>query len=72
MALPTEPIGSIPRPGYLIEAGAALADGRIPRSEYDRLAGEAVRDTVERFEATGSRVSRPIRCTACRMSSRVA
>lgn len=56
MTLPTEPIGSIPRPGYLIEAGAALAAGRIARSEYERLAGEAVRDTVERFEATGSPV----------------
>lgn len=29
MALPTEPIGSIPRPQYLIDAGSELALGKI-------------------------------------------
>src|SRR4051812_8138329 len=53
MAIPTEPIGSIPRPLRLIEAVAA-GDGADPR--LDGLYDEAIRDTIERFEATGSPV----------------
>ncbi len=53
MTLPTEPIGSIPRPLRLIEAIAARG-GTDP--ELDPLYDEAIRDTVERFEATGSPV----------------
>ena len=53
MIIPTEPIGSIPRPPWLIEASAA-ADGNDPRLEP--LYQEAVRDTIARFEATGSPV----------------
>jgi 5-methyltetrahydropteroyltriglutamate--homocysteine methyltransferase len=53
LTVPTEPIGSIPRPLALIEAIAAL-DGTDPALEplYD----EATRDTIYRFEATGSPV----------------
>jgi 5-methyltetrahydropteroyltriglutamate--homocysteine methyltransferase len=53
MDIPTEPIGSIPRPVKLIEAVAARG-GTDPALEplYD----EAVRDTLARFEATGSPV----------------
>jgi 5-methyltetrahydropteroyltriglutamate--homocysteine methyltransferase len=53
MTIPTEPIGSIPRPLKLIEAVAA-GDGADPALDppYD----EAIRDTIERFEATGSPV----------------
>ena len=54
--IPTEPIGSIPRPLPLIEALAACAAGRIGQAEVDGLAAEAVRDTIRRFEATGSPV----------------
>lgn len=52
MQIPTEPIGSIPRPLELIDA--ARKDGADPTLEplYD----EAVRDTIARFEATGSPV----------------
>jgi 5-methyltetrahydropteroyltriglutamate--homocysteine methyltransferase len=53
MTLPTEPIGSIPRPLTLIEAVARL-DGDDPA--LDALYEHAIRDTVERFEATGSPV----------------
>ncbi|HEV8658695.1 MAG TPA: 5-methyltetrahydropteroyltriglutamate--homocysteine methyltransferase [Thermoanaerobaculia bacterium] len=52
MRIPTEPIGSIPRPVPLIEAAAKNPDD--PR--LDPLYEEAVRDTIERFEATGSPV----------------
>ena len=53
MAIPTEPIGSIPRPLELIEAVAAT-DGADPA--LDPLYEEAIRDTIARFEATGSPV----------------
>lgn len=53
MTIPTEPIGSIPRPIALIEAVATL-DGTDPA--LDPLYEEAIRDTIERFEATGSPV----------------
>jgi 5-methyltetrahydropteroyltriglutamate--homocysteine methyltransferase len=53
MRIPTEPIGSIPRPLRLIEAVATLG-GTDPA--LDRLYDEAIRDTIERFEATGSPV----------------
>lgn len=53
MTLPTEPIGSIPRPLGLIEA-VATRDGNDPTLQP--LYEEAIRDTIERFEATGSPV----------------
>ncbi len=53
MTIPTEPIGSIPRPRELIEA-AAQKGGDDPSLEP--LYVEAVRDTVALFEATGSPV----------------
>jgi 5-methyltetrahydropteroyltriglutamate--homocysteine methyltransferase len=52
--IPTEPIGSIPRPAKLIEAVAALGDGTDAR--LDSLYDDAVRDTIQQFEATGSTV----------------
>jgi 5-methyltetrahydropteroyltriglutamate--homocysteine methyltransferase len=52
--IPTEPIGSIPRPAKLIEAVQALGDGTDPR--LDPLYDEATRDTIEQFESTGSPV----------------
>ena len=54
MTIPTEPIGSIPRPLQLIEAVAALGDGEDPK--LDPLYNAAIRDTIERFEATASPV----------------
>ena len=53
MSIPTEPIGSIPRPLALIEAVAA---GMISDPAHDPLYEAAIRDTIERFEATGSPV----------------
>ncbi len=51
ISMPTEPIGSIPRPLDLIER-AAKSDGEDPN--LAPLYDEAVRDTIRRFEATGS------------------
>src|SRR5580693_8348954 len=53
MTLLTEPIGSIPRPLRLIEA-VASHDGYDPA--LDALYDDAIRDTIARFEATGSPV----------------
>jgi 5-methyltetrahydropteroyltriglutamate--homocysteine methyltransferase len=53
MALPTEPIGSIPRPLSLIEAiDRCGSDNPVLDAMYET----AVRETVERFEQTGSPV----------------
>ncbi len=49
--LPTEPIGSIPRPPELIDA---VANGTILDPNMDPQYEAAVKDTIERFEATGS------------------
>ncbi len=54
--IPTEPIGSIPRPLALIEARKAFLAGQLARAELDALCEEAIRDTIQRFEATGSPV----------------
>lgn len=53
MPIPTEPIGSIPRPLPLIEA---LAKGDPDDPSLDPLYDQAIRDTIARFEATGSPV----------------
>jgi len=54
MKIPTEPIGSIPRPLALIEAVEALGNDSDP--SLDRLYEDAIRDTIRQFEATGSPV----------------
>jgi 5-methyltetrahydropteroyltriglutamate--homocysteine methyltransferase len=54
--LPTEPIGSIPRPAALIGAIQAFQDGRIAERELDGLCDAAVRATIQSLEATGSPV----------------
>ena len=53
MKIPTEPIGSIPRPLSLLEA-IGDRDGMDPA--LTPLYEEAIRDTIQRFEATGSPV----------------
>jgi 5-methyltetrahydropteroyltriglutamate--homocysteine methyltransferase len=56
MAIPTEPIGSIPRPQYLLDAMADFAAGKIDQAGLDTWSDQALADTIERFEATGSPV----------------
>jgi 5-methyltetrahydropteroyltriglutamate--homocysteine methyltransferase len=53
MNIPTEPIGSIPRHPDLLQA-LATRDGGDPA--LDPLYDAAIKDTIERFEATGSPV----------------
>ena len=54
--IPTEPIGSIPRPKTLIDGQAAFAEGTISPEELRALQDEALADTIRRFEETGSPV----------------
>ena len=56
MPIPTEPIGSIPRPPELIEGMQQFAAGRITQAKLGTLFDRATRDTIQRFEATGSPV----------------
>jgi 5-methyltetrahydropteroyltriglutamate--homocysteine methyltransferase len=53
MIIPTEPIGSIPRPLSLIEL-VRSTDSDDPK--LDPYYEEAIRNTIQRFEATGSPV----------------
>jgi len=56
MPIPTEPIGSIPRPQRLIEAAQDLGTGGLAADAYARLLDKVVWETIEQFEATGSPV----------------
>src|SRR5271156_1230680 len=56
MAIPTEPIGSIPRPPQLIQAIASFQTGKVARDVLDDAYREALQDTISRLEQTGSPV----------------
>src|SRR5208283_3284402 len=56
MPIPTEPIGSIPRPPELLEAIRKQKEGSIQVSDLRRIVDEALRDTIRRFEETHSPV----------------
>jgi 5-methyltetrahydropteroyltriglutamate--homocysteine methyltransferase len=56
MPIPTEPIGSIPRPQALVDAMQAFDAGSLAREPFDTIRRDALRDTIARFEATGSPV----------------
>jgi methionine synthase II (cobalamin-independent) len=52
----TEPIGSIPRPRSLIHAVTAFYSEQLDRDALDAVYASALKDTIERFEQTGSPV----------------
>ena len=54
MPIPTEPIGSIPRPASLVDALRGFAEGRVSQSELEAATAAALRDTISKFEATNS------------------
>jgi 5-methyltetrahydropteroyltriglutamate--homocysteine methyltransferase len=56
MAIPTELIGSIPRPAELLRAMTSFATGQIDADALDAAQVKALRDTVQRLEETGSPV----------------
>ncbi|MEU6619448.1 cobalamin-independent methionine synthase II family protein [Streptomyces litmocidini] len=56
MSIPTEPIGSLPRPRALQEAFAQHAEGRLSDAELEKAQDQAVADTLARLAKLGSPV----------------
>ena len=56
MKIPTEPIGSVPRPAYLVQALGAFSKGEIKADELSKLTEKALAETIRLFEQTGSPV----------------
>jgi 5-methyltetrahydropteroyltriglutamate--homocysteine methyltransferase len=56
MSIPTEPIGSIPRPPQLIQAIASFHANSITQQDLDAAYAAALRETIARLEQTGSPV----------------
>jgi methionine synthase II (cobalamin-independent) len=52
--IPTEPVGSLPRPSRLQEAYAQYDAGQISRGQLETEQDMAVRDSIEHLEATGA------------------
>lgn len=52
--IPTEPVGSMPRPQKLQDAYAAYDEGKIDKAALEREQDAAVQDTIDRYEATGA------------------
>jgi methionine synthase II (cobalamin-independent) len=52
--IPTEPVGSLPRPAKLQAAYADYDAGKITKQRLEREQDRAARDSIKRFEATGS------------------
>ena len=52
--IPTEPVGSLPRPAKLQAAYAEYDAGKITKDELEAQQDAAAKDSIERFEATGS------------------
>jgi 5-methyltetrahydropteroyltriglutamate--homocysteine methyltransferase len=56
MLIPTEPIGSIPRPSELLDLQKKSLNGSVSVKELADAYNMALQDTIKRFEATGSPV----------------
>jgi 5-methyltetrahydropteroyltriglutamate--homocysteine methyltransferase len=56
MLIPSEPIGSIPRPPELLGILKRYRDGDVSISQLNAAYDAALQDTIRRFEATGSPV----------------
>jgi len=56
MAIPTESIGSIPRPPQLIQAMISFQAGKIALETLNNAYAKALKDTIHRLEQTGSPV----------------
>jgi 5-methyltetrahydropteroyltriglutamate--homocysteine methyltransferase len=56
MPIPTEPIGSVPRPRRLLDAVRGFEARVIDRASLDAEYESALRDTIAQMEATGSPV----------------
>lgn len=54
--IPSEPVGSLPRPNELIDAQEQYQQGKIDLDTLNKLRLDAVKDSIKHFEATGSPV----------------
>ncbi|MBA3346921.1 MAG: hypothetical protein H0T44_16715 [Gemmatimonadales bacterium] len=54
MSIPTENVGSLPRPAALQTAIADYDAGKITKAQLEREQDKACRDSIERMEATGA------------------
>jgi methionine synthase II (cobalamin-independent) len=52
--IPTEPVGSLPRPSRLQQAYAQYDEGQINREQLETEQDMAVRDSIEHLETTGA------------------
>jgi methionine synthase II (cobalamin-independent) len=52
--IPTEPVGSLPRPSWLQQAYAQYDAGAITRDQLQIEQDKAVKDSIEHLEATGT------------------
>jgi methionine synthase II (cobalamin-independent) len=52
--IPTEPVGSLPRPAKLQAAYAEYDAGNISKEDLEKEQEASVKDSIERFESTGS------------------
>jgi methionine synthase II (cobalamin-independent) len=52
--IPTEPVGSLPRPSWLQQAYARYDAGEISREDLEAEQDKAVRDSIEHLEQTGA------------------
>ena len=52
--IPTEPVGSLPRPSTLQAAYAAYDKGEIDKAALEKEQDAAVEDSIKHLEATGS------------------
>ena len=52
--IPTEPVGSLPRPSWLQQAYAQYDAGEITREQLETEQDRAVKDSIEHLEQTGA------------------
>ena len=55
--IPTEPVGSLPRPAKLQQAYADYDAGNISKEDLEKEQDAAVKDSIERLEATGQPIN---------------
>lgn len=55
--IPTEPVGSLPRPSSLQAAYADYDAGKISKEDLEAEQDKAVKDSIERMEATGQPIN---------------
>ena len=51
--IPTEPVGSLPRPAKLQEAYAKYDAGDVSKEDLEKLQDEAAKDSIERMGGDG-------------------